>query len=468
MAPKFGTSGVRGLVTELTEACVSDYVRSFANQCDTGGTVYVGWDLRESSPAISNVVVETLRQTGNNVVSCGVLPTPALAYQAQLARAGAVMITGSHIPADRNGIKFYTTSGEISKDDEARIVASMGEANSFEGKQGTLTDGGPAALAHFQERYCAEPGAFDLSGLKVGVYQHSSVARDLLVDVLQMLGAEVVALERTDTFVPVDTEAMDPTSRRKFSTWCNEHRLDALLSTDGDADRPMLTDAQGSLVPGDVLGAITASFLKADVICTPVSSNSMINHMPTFRTVALTKIGSPYVVAAMEAAQEGDASCKVVGFEANGGFLLGFHSQIGALTMAPLLTRDCVLPMITTLAAANQAKMTIAEFVKTLPAVSTAADRLVGVPTEKSKAFIAMLTRDAQARSAFFDVGSEEQGVNTLDGLRVSFAEGEVVHLRPSGNAPEFRCYAEAGTARRAAELVQKHLNKIGARLADG
>ncbi|MFY0594785.1 MAG: phosphomannomutase [Cognatishimia sp.] len=466
MAPKFGTSGVRGLVTELTEACVSDYVRSFASQCETGGTVYVGWDLRESSPAISEVVIETLRQTGNHVVSCGALPTPALAYQAQMARAGAIMITGSHIPADRNGIKFYTTSGEISKDDEARIVSSLGQSIPLESTQGTLTEDGPAALALFQERYCAEPGAFDLSGLKVGVYQHSSVARDLLVDVLQKLGAEVVALERTASFVPVDTEAMDPQSRRKFAAWCHEHKLDALLSTDGDADRPMLTDAQGDLILGDVLGAITASFLKADVICTPVSSNSMVNHMSMFKTISLTKIGSPYVVAAMETAQEARANCKVVGFEANGGFLLGFRCQIGALTIAPLLTRDCILPMIATLAAANQAQMSIAELVATLPPVCTAADRLVGVPTEKSKAFIATLTQDVQARSAFFDVGSEEQGVNTLDGLRVSFAGGEIVHLRPSGNAPEFRCYAEAGTSRRAAELVQNHLNKIGAHLA--
>ncbi|MFD1344448.1 phosphomannomutase, partial [Litorisediminicola beolgyonensis] len=79
MAPKFGTSGLRGLVTELTPALVADHVAGFLAACETGGAVWVGRDLRPSSPEIAEQVIATCRGRGVDVVDAGVLPTPALA-----------------------------------------------------------------------------------------------------------------------------------------------------------------------------------------------------------------------------------------------------------------------------------------------------------------------------------------------------------------------------------------------------
>ena len=163
--------------------------------------------------------------------------------------------------------------------------------------------------------------------LRIGVYQHSSVARDTMMEVVTALGGEPVALARSETFIPVDTEALDPETRGMLAGWCREHGLDAVISTDGDADRPMVADATGRVVPGDVLGALTARSLGAKVVCTPVSSNSLISEMPEFDTVTLTRIGSPFVIAAMEAALADDPAARVVGYEANGGFLLGFAAE---------------------------------------------------------------------------------------------------------------------------------------------
>jgi len=462
MAPKFGTSGIRGLVSELTPDLVAAYVSSFVRTCDTGGRLFVGRDLRESSPAIADVVKDTARALGQDVVDCGALPTPALALAASQAKAGAIMITGSHIPADRNGIKFYTTQGEISKDDEARINAALGAEEAQAVSLGQLHDGAAAAGQAYVARYTDVFGPDALAGLKIGVYQHSSVARDLLCEMLSGLGADVVALERSDHFVPVDTEAVEPEARAKCAEWCQAHELDALVSTDGDADRPMLTDAQGQLVPGDVLGALTARYLGAEVICTPVSSNTMIREMPAFDALHWTRIGSPHVIAAMDAV---DAQRKTVGYEANGGFLLGFAYESAGAVMAPLKTRDCALPMVATLVCAKSEGLSVADLVATLPKRFTAADRIQGVATDRSLALIAMLTADAQARRAFFETDEDEVSVDTTDGLRVRFANADVVHLRPSGNAPEFRCYAEAGSAARAQHLVSRHLQKLGARL---
>merc|ERR1711938_439181 len=259
------------------------------------------------------------------------------------------------------------------------------------------------------------------------------------MEVVTALGGEPVALARSETFIPVDTEALDPETRGMLAGWCREHGLDAVISTDGDADRPMVADATGRVVPGDVLGALTARSLGAKVVCTPVSSNSLISEMPEFDTVTLTRIGSPFVIAAMEAALADDPA--------------------GAL--APLMTRDCLLPILAPLAAAKAAGQGLAELAAGLPPRFTAADRVAGIPTETSKAFIARLTEDRAARTHFFTGTGDETGFDTTDGLRVSFEGGRVVHLRPSGNAPECRCYAEAETAEAAQALVASHLDKL-------
>ena len=150
MAPKFGTSGMRGLATELTPTLVGDYVQAFLAVCDIGSDVHVGRYLRASSPAITHSVIDAVRAAGVDAVDCGVLPTPALALSASDARAAAIMVTGSHIPADRNGLKFYVPGGEITKEDEDAITAALWQGGPTRG-QGPLSQD-PGALARYRAR----------------------------------------------------------------------------------------------------------------------------------------------------------------------------------------------------------------------------------------------------------------------------------------------------------------------------
>jgi phosphomannomutase len=457
MPPKFGTSGLRGRVTDLTDDLVADYTRAFLTACPHGGAVHVGQDLRASSPDIAAAVIRAVRGRGLTAIDHGALPTPALALASMAAGQAAVMVTGSHIPADRNGLKFYLPTGEIAKSDEQAVGAALG-SGSDTAEQGLLRHES-GALAGYVARYVTAFGSQALHGWRIGVYEHSSVARDALAEALSGLGAEVVRLARAETFIPVDTEAVDAETRAMLKGWCAAHHLDALVSTDGDADRPMVVDATGTLVPGDVLGPLVAQSLGAERICTPVSSNTMVDQMG-FAAVIRTKIGSPYVIAAME-----EAGGRVVGYEANGGVLLGFAAEGPAGKLAPLMTRDCLLPIVAPLAMARARGVSLAALVSDLPSRFTAADRITEIPTEASKAFIAELTGDASARAAFFDGRAAETGVDRTDGLRVSFADGTVIHLRPSGNAPEFRCYVEAETVARAEALMRETLQAVAQRL---
>ncbi|WP_460275366.1 phosphomannomutase [Celeribacter sp. ULVN23_4] len=448
MPPSFGTSGLRGLVTELTEPLVSDYTHAFLStlSCDR---IYVGRDLRPSSPEIAAVVCRAAMEAGVDVIDCGALGTPALALSAMKAGAAAIMVTGSHIPADRNGLKFYLPDGEVSKADEARITdAYAARERRYALRTGTITAGSEAE-PHYIDRYVCAFGAGALAGLKVGVYRHSSVARDTMGHILKALGAEVAELGNSDVFIPVDTEAVDAKTRDMLRNWCQSGGLDAIVSTDGDADRPMLTDASGKVIPGDILGVLTARYVGAKSVVTPVSSNDMVRRLPEFDEVLLTRIGSPYVIAGMAEAKHAE----VAGFEANGGFLLGFGAQLKE-PLAPLPTRDCMLPILAPLAAAKVAGVPLAELVAALPPCFTAADRLQEIDRERAGVFLADLVENDANRRAFFAPLGEIASVDLTDGLRVDFEGGTVVHLRPSGNAPEFRIYAQAGSEDEALELV--------------
>src|SRR5690606_24987075 len=87
--------------------------------------ISIGGDLRKSTPGIIHAVVAAVQDAGHTPQYCGLLPTPALAYWSQNYNQACIMVTGSHIPDDRNGIKFYKVSGEVLKSDEVSIKSAV-------------------------------------------------------------------------------------------------------------------------------------------------------------------------------------------------------------------------------------------------------------------------------------------------------------------------------------------------------
>lgn len=446
MAPKFGTSGLRGLATEMTSDVVRTHVAAFLRACPFGTGLFVGLDLRDSSPRIAQDVIETARAMGVDVTDCGAVPTPALALAAMTQNAAAIMVTGSHIPQDRNGLKFYTPTGEITKSEERAILGAC-ERTRPAPKAGTLSqqDLGPGFVA----RYVAAFGPTALAKRRIGVWSHSAVGRDLLIETLSALGAEVMEFGRSDHFVPVDTEAVSDGDRDFLKEQANLIGVDAIVSTDGDGDRPLVTDQAGHLIAGDVIGQITARLLGAKVVVTPVSSNTGVEKSGAFRQVIRTQIGSPHVIEGMNAAQG-----KVVGYEANGGFVLGFDAQGPAGRLRPLMTRDSHLPIIGALVAAGD--QGLAARAAAEPARFTAATRVQDVPSDVSRTILARLCDDDEARTAFLaQIGHGQlHDTDLTDGLRCTLDSGRIVHLRPSGNAPELRIYSEAESFDIAREMV--------------
>lgn len=472
----FGTSGARGLVSAMTDRVCYGYTVGFLRHLVTeglwqpAGKVALAGDLRPSTARILAACCAGVRALGGEPQFCGYVPTPALAFHSMNAGVPAIMVTGSHIPDDRNGIKFYRPDGEILKYDEPGILAQMLDEGPWD-QSGVITDL-PAlpspvdVTVAYVARYVDLFGGDALKGCRVGVYQHSAVGRDILAEILWGMGAEVVALGRSGTFIPVDTEAVRPEDIDLARQWASEHRLHAIVSTDGDSDRPLLSDEAGEWLRGDVLGVLCAKALGMESVVTPVSSNSVVELCGAFAQIARTRIGSPYVIEAMnEALVQGDHL--VCGYEANGGFLLGSDVVRGAVRLTALPTRDAVLPIVAVLVAARG--RSIKALVKALPPRVTHSDRIQDFLPERRDALMAWLMaqegRDVRLDAAFAPVAQARlERVDLTDGVRMVFANGNIIHLRGSGNAPELRCYSEADAPAVAQKLCQTALALVAER----
>ena len=456
----FGTSGARGLVEQFSDDVCAAFAVAFL--CVMGEQrkvhrVAIGLDRRPSSPSMAAACSAAVRALGVEVVDYGVLPTPALCLQAMSDGVPAIMITGSHIPFERNGIKFYRPDGEITKADEQAIMRVDAELPRFRAiEREPVTD---VASRRYVARYANWFSEHPLRDKRIGLYQHSAAGRESSRQVLEALGAEVVVLGRSETFVPLDTEAVSKEDRVKGRGWASQHQLDALMTTDGDGDRPLVADEQGHWFRGDVVGLLCARELGIQALAVPVSCNSAIEMCGAFERVVRTRIGSPYVLEAMvQLSAEYD---RVAGFEANGGFLLGSSLQEGNRRLDALPTRDALLPALTLMVASAREGRPLSALMNGLPGRYTASERLEHFSAERSRALLARWQANLAAMERELGLGDAIVRVDTTDGLRVTLSNGDIVHFRPSGNAPELRCYVEGSSGATARALVMTVLRDL-------
>lgn len=453
----FGTSGARGLVVDFTPQVCAAFTHAFVavlRQNFSPKQLALAIDNRPSSYAMAQACAAALLEAGVEPVYYGVIPTPALAYQAMQDNMPCIMITGSHIPFDRNGLKFYRPDGEITKADELAILKAEVEFELFS----VLPELNVSSKA--AKSYCARYASLFatdmLAGKRIGIYEHSSAGRELYAPLFESLGAEVVRIERSDQFVPIDTEAVGEADKAKARQWSAQYQLDAIFSTDGDGDRPLVADENGEWLRGDILGLLCADALKIEALAVPVSCNTSVVSCGRFAKVVLTRIGSPYVISEFSTLAEDYR--KIAGFEANGGFLLGSDIDVNGQSLTALPTRDAVLPFLMLLAAAG--KGPISPLIAALPSRYTYSDRIQNFATTRSQKILGDGIANPQAllvKLGLTDCTVSQ--VDVTDGLRLILNNDTIVHLRPSGNAPELRCYVEAGDISTAKKLVLETLH---------
>ncbi len=464
---QFGTSGVRGRVEELTDEVCWIYATAFLLHLKSQGITHTGMevgvagDYRYSTNRIMLAVADAIACQELKAVNYGKIPSPAIALLGLNKSIPTIMVTGSHIPDDRNGIKFNKPDGEILKVDEESIVEiglTIPEGK-FD-KDGVLltcpklSEVNDDARVLYIDRFLDFFSKDCLQGKKIGLYEHSSVSRECIKEIMTSLGAEVLSLGYSDKFVSVDTEAIRPEDIVLAKEWSDKYGLDSIISTDGDGDRPLVSDEHGNWLRGDVAAVLCAQYLKLEAVVTPVSSNSAVEKSHVFEKVIRTRIGSPFVISGMQSLV--NKYLRVGGYEANGGFLQQTELTLSGRTLSALPTRDAIIVQLCILMMTQDKECTISELVADLPSRYTKSDRIKDFPTEMSQQLLQKMmsaSNDENLKNIdilFHDVAGKSVTIDSTDGIRIMFENEDIIHLRPSGNAPELRCYNESATVERA------------------
>jgi phosphomannomutase / phosphoglucomutase len=427
--PLFGTNGIRGVFgKDLSLEFLVDVTHSLASYYKEG-SILVGRDGRNSNNIVFNIVTAVLNSDGINTVDAGLLPTPCLQYATKKnSFQGGIMITASHNPPEYNGVKPIAKDGvELSREDET-VVEHI-----FKNKQfiNSAKIGDNFKEEMIIEKYIDEvlklvdTDRIKQRKFKIAMDLGNGVQALVAPILAKRLGCTVITLNGTvDGNFP--GRGSEPTPFN-LNTLCNiskETNSDIGAAYDGDGDRSIFCDEQGSVHWGDKTGTLLARYLitkkhkGAKIVC-PINTTNILTKIAQDNgaSVIHTKVGS------VEVSREMVKQNAIIGMEENGGFMYGILNQVrdGALTTALML--DLM---------ASQEK-TLSELLSSLPMAYQ----------HKSKfqcSDMAMVQRVIENTKAH---GSPMK-IETLDGVKIWFDEESWLMLRPSGTEPLIRMYGES------------------------
>jgi phosphoglucosamine mutase len=263
----FGTDGIRGTVGQ--DPITPDFmlrlghaVGQVLKQGSARPTVVIGKDTRISGYMLESSLEAGFASAGVDVLLCGPLPTPGVAYLTRALRLDlGVVISASHNAYPDNGVKFFSARGEKLPDDwerevEARLAQPPQWVDSAGlGRARRLTD---ASGRYIEFCKSTVPHSLSLRGLKLVVDAAHGAAYHVAPDVFHELGASVVKIGCSPDGLNIN-QGVGATAPQALVQAVAEHRADYGIALDGDADRLQMVDAQGRLFNGDELLYVMAA-----------------------------------------------------------------------------------------------------------------------------------------------------------------------------------------------------------------
>lgn len=307
---KFGTDGVRGVAnSDLTASFALDLGRAAARVLapETGAEAVVGGDTRVSTAMLEAAFVAGLASEGVLVHRLGVMPTPAVAFEAARRNALGAVISASHNPYRDNGIKLFAPGGlKLPDEVEERIEADVMALPPPTGEPAPLLDV-EQSLDYVDHVLAALEGR-SLAGLRVVVDAANGAASTLGPALFAAAGAEVVAIHHQPDGRNINQEC-GATHTGSLSAAVLANGADIGLALDGDADRLMAVDHRGRVVDGDHVLAICATDLHqrgelrdGTVVATVLSNLGFRIAMEQAGIrVVETAVGDRYVLEALDA-----------------------------------------------------------------------------------------------------------------------------------------------------------------------
>ena len=429
MGVAFGTDGIRGVANVELTADVAAALGRAAAVVLGRGTWLIGADTRASSPVLVAALAGGLAAAGADVIDLGVLPTPGVAFHAQVRGCPAAVVSASHNPWTDNGIKLLAEGGRKLTDAlEEAVAENMTAAPPpSSARSGRVTRDDDAVTPYVGHLVDALEGR-RLEGLVVVVDCANGAASEAAPRALRGVGADVIVLadQPDGTNINDHCGSTHPEALREAVVAAG---ADAGLALDGDADRVVAVSADGVVVDGDHILAISAmdlrgrGRLRGDRVAITVMSNLGLRQALAASGIGVveTPVGDRYVLEAME------RDDLALGGEQSGHVIFRDLATTGDGVLTGLLLLDAVVRAGRPLAALSQAAMT------RLPQV----------------------LRNVRI--------TDRGALTAAPGVVVAVAEAEAelagtgrVLLRPSGTEPLVRVMVEAPTEGQATAIAER------------
>jgi phosphoglucosamine mutase len=433
----FGTDGVRGTVGHAP--MTPDFVlrlgyaagKVLAGQA-SHPAVLIGKDTRISGYMIEAALEAGFSAAGVDVLLCGPLPTPGVAYLARALRLSAgVVISASHNPYADNGIKIFSGDGfklpdAVEADIERALESPIGCNESAKlGKARRVDD----AAGRYVE-FCKScfPAELDLRGLRIVVDCAHGAAYSVAPNVFHELGADVVPIGVSPDGFNIN-DMFGASAPQQLETAVRLHKADFGIALDGDGDRLLMADAAGTLYDGDQLLYVIVKHRASKEKVAGVAGTLMTNYAVE---QAFAKLGVPFARARV-----GDRY--VLELLREKGWQLGGENSGHLLCLDKHTTGDGIVSALQVLAALRQSKKSLAELTADLVMFPQV---LVNVPVPKGFEW----QKDRAIAAA------QAEAEKALSG------RGRVL-LRPSGTEPLLRVMVEGEPK----QVVEQAANSIAA-----
>ncbi len=443
MAKLFGTNGIRGVFgQDFTLEFIHDITLSIAEYFKKG-PIIVGYDGRDTSPIIVKVVCSTLNYAGLDCNNVGLNPTPCLEYATKkLGYKGGIMITASHNPPQYNGIKPIASDGvEISREDELVIedIYFTKKWKNNSSKFGSTKEENSTIKEYLDGIKSQVDSSKILEKKFKVVLDLGNGAQSVTASKLcEELGCQVITInEKIDGLFPGRGSEPTPENLSELSATVKKTGADFGIAFDGDGDRSLFCDNKGIILTGDKSALLLSKYILEKnpnaTVVTCLNSGSSIEKIAASSNakVIRTKVGS------VEVSRKMVLTNAVLGFEENGGFMLGKHNPV----------RDGAMTMVLVLELLAKTDKTISELIDDLP------------PSFTTKTKISCSRDDAQ--KIINKLIEEHPDSDTTDGIKITFDEQSWVMVRPSGTEPIIRVYAEGSSQEKLEKLISVHVQKI-------
>ncbi|ACV27774.1 phosphoglucosamine mutase [Kangiella koreensis] len=433
----FGTDGIRGTVGDfpITPEFVLKLGWAAGKVLGKKGKIVIGKDTRISGYMFESVLEAGLTAAGVSSFLVGPMPTPAIAYLTRTFRADAgIVISASHNPFQDNGIKFFSAAGtklpdSVELEIEALLEQEMTSLPSEKlGKAYRIED---AAARYIEFCKASVPNDFNLDGMKIVLDCANGATYHIAPYVFKELGAKVIKTGVEPNGLNINHEC-GATHLEPLCKAVVEHQADLGIAFDGDGDRLMMVDANGTVINGDQLMFLMAYHLqqkgqlKGGVVGTLMTNMAIENALIELDIpFERSKVGDRYV---MESLQKNDW---LIGGESSGHLIhLDYNS-----------TGDGIVAALQVLRVVREQEKGIGELVAKFPLFP---QTMINIRVTDAKAVIA--DENLQRLAQEVDAELADQGR---------------VLLRASGTEPLIRVMVEANDANLATKMAEKLAQKV-------